>query len=1648
MNHFRKLTEGCRPQRACSKRWWKLSLTGMKQFLLVLLGVCMGFLSARAQPYGNEWIDFNKTYYKFPVREARFFRIPLTTLATYGLQNVPAEQFQLWRDGAEVPVYTSAVTGPLPTAGYIEFYGTPNSGAGETELFSNPAWQTHPERSFFLDTAWYFLTVNPAGPNKRFTQAVNNVNTTTLPPDSFYMETLRPLASSTIINGGMPRVVGTDEIRSSIWDKGESISSNRFDFYTTIQFNLTGLRAFLNGPPLRIQYQVAGANTAERNAILKLNNQPFDSIFVSNYDMTGKTLTGIPVSNLSGDTINFKFNTNNSSIIDNVVVTQFYFTYPRTFYSTVQPPLFINLPANTNGNHIRLKGLPNGTFLPVLYDLKQLKRYTGVIKADSSLFAIEPSSTERTIIIGTQNPSHARTVTAMKEVKFRNFNLPQNQGDYLMITHYFLRMDGDPVETYRAYRNSSIGGGYNAHIYDIDELAEQFSYGVRKNPLAIRRFILFAIDRFALKPKMVFIIGRGNTYPGYFRAGQASREFMNMVPTFGSPASDNLLASRSNLIPYPEIPIGRLSAVNAGEVKVYLDKIISFEALQRKKPALPTDNEWRKRILHLVGGDDAFLADSILWRYMNNFADIIKLPSPGAIVDQFKRANNPSFAGQVKYVEERISAGTGLITYFGHSSSSSIDFNLGSPDMYTNSDGRFPVFLANGCRAGNIFDYTTTRLSARETTISDNFIFAPNKGAIAFISNSDLGSINFQNLLTREWYTAFSTKKFGKTIGEIQQEALKIAWSRTANSNAGNQFVNRCNIEQNILHADPAIVPFTEGLPDFAVEASYLGTNPQKVLTELDSVGVKLHYFNLGTAVNDSVLITLEREMPDGTTKQLYRQKHGKIYNRDSIMLTIGLKGLFEEGPGYIVARIDPANDWQERDKDNNVAVIPFNLQRAHILPVSPANFAILSNPVVVLQGSTTNPLDKPAIYRFEIDTTARFDSPLKESIDTLVKGGIVAWKPGQSLAADRVYYWRVALSGHPFDTETPVFSFVYLPGDKSGFNQSHFYQHTQSELKQVEQASHLDWTFAQKNHNIYVAHGVFPNSGTEETHFSVTVNGEMKMRSACIGRSIIFNLFDSLTFQPIRNTPIGSFGSADSCAPFREYNFEFRYYDYNNRKLIMDFLDQIPKGTFVAARLVADRPYDSLFSKYWKADTAIFGSGKSLYHSLLNQGFYDLDSLNRARTFFFMFRKDDSSVFKPYFKFSEGINDRLHASIYPTTIDSAGSISSPWMGPAQKWETANWKVAPPPGTPGTNPYKLQLWGKRKNNQTMLVREFDSYEELNDLSAINAEEFPFLQYRLFTSGNYGDLPVQLRYWRMYFTPLPDGGWSPQDWFIMPKDTLKPSGDTLKLQMAFKNIAATLLDSTSVQIRLRDGQGNETLLEKFKFRKLGPGDTTILNFNKPLTIPEGDYTLLIAVNEAGNPAEQNYFNNRALIPITVSGGTLPIWLLDFNAQKEGKSVKLHWRAMHNEAIRQWDVEHTASSGNFVNIAKDVKPVETARNTEVFLAHHENPEKGNNFYRLKMQLKNGEIKYSDIRKIVFDLPDLLKVAPNPFSSYFYIYPLKGDETWTLTIFDASGRQVKTEKGSGTQRIDLSGSADGIYWLHWTSGPERRIIKMLKQ
>ena len=153
----------------------------MKKILLTPLIVLL--VATGYSQLNNSWIDYSKTYYRFKLAKDTLTRIPQPVLAAAGLGNVPAENFQLWRNGQQVRIFTSVPTGILGSGDYLEFWGEMNDGKPDRALYRNPDYQLSERHSLETDTVSYFLTVNAAGGNLRYVSALNNTAGNVLPAD-------------------------------------------------------------------------------------------------------------------------------------------------------------------------------------------------------------------------------------------------------------------------------------------------------------------------------------------------------------------------------------------------------------------------------------------------------------------------------------------------------------------------------------------------------------------------------------------------------------------------------------------------------------------------------------------------------------------------------------------------------------------------------------------------------------------------------------------------------------------------------------------------------------------------------------------------------------------------------------------------------------------------------------------------------------------------------------------------------------------------------------------------------------------------------------------------------------------------------------------------------------------------------------------------------------------------------------------------------------------------------------------------------------------------------------------------------------------------------------------------------------------------
>ncbi|MCV9389527.1 C25 family cysteine peptidase [Reichenbachiella ulvae] len=98
-------------------------------------------------------------------------------------------------------------------------------------------------------------------------------------------------------------------------------------------------------------------------------------------------------------------------------------------------------------------------------------------------------------------------------------------------------------------------------------------------------------------------------------------------------------------------------------------------------------------------------------------------------------SKNNNSAVELINISEEINDGVMTVTFFGHSSGSISDIEIGlvsDPSFGYSNKGKYPTFMVNGCKSGDFF-------SENDESFGVDWILTPDLGAISFMAHSDLG---------------------------------------------------------------------------------------------------------------------------------------------------------------------------------------------------------------------------------------------------------------------------------------------------------------------------------------------------------------------------------------------------------------------------------------------------------------------------------------------------------------------------------------------------------------------------------------------------------------------------------------------------------------------------------------------------------------------------------------------------------------------------------------------------------------------------------------------------------------------------------------------------------------------------------------------
>ncbi len=1426
--------------------------------LLVICFLLFVFISARSQPFGNEWINYSQQYYKIKIAKNGIFRIDSATLALAGipLGSINPQNFQIFNNGIQQRIYVQGESdGVFNSGDFIEFYGEKNDGKLDSLLYKNTVYLPNPYYSLINDTAVYFLTWNSSVSNSRMQVENDTAFSTSTPDNYFFKEEIHDFHGNYYV-GETDAVGGTDSryMRSEGWFDGNVMDLGQVNTYnsglvnTSRQYNVPG------APNAIIKTVVLGASKDDH--ILGLYGYDhhlkieYGSHLLADTTFKGyesnRFIVSVPIGNLGSTTTDFKYSSMPDAIFSSnrTAVSYIYVKYAHTFDLEGRIDFILYVPQNTvnlNGKaYLNITNFSTSGTVHV-YDLSNGKRID--VLTGTSIKAFVPNSgAEKKCYI--TSDGYINNVTWLQPVTpsatFTDYSVMATDSAYLIITHKALMTS---AQDYRAYRSSINGGMHNVVLADIDELYDQFAYGIVKSPLSIRNFCNYVLHTYPSKPNNLLLLGK-SIHMLDCRQDPASYDAC-LVPSFGNPSSDNLLTmGLDGTIISTAIPTGRLSAKTDADVEMYLNKIKAYEQITG-------DEEWMKYVLHFGGGTSP--SEQLAFKsYLNNYKDTIRNVAFGGTVikEFFKNSSAPIEINSSDTLRDLINNGVAMMTFFGHASGTGFDQSIDDWSTYSPQLGRYPFLLANSCYAG---DFHSNDLSS-----SESYTFLNYNGVIGYLASVGLGIPYALNYFSTEFYSEIARKNYNRSVGSSIQKTL-AAIQPTA---LGDTLTRETCYEMN-LQGDPALVLHTHAKPDYKITNSDVYFDQTSAP---DSFTVYVIRTNIGKAVNVPIFTELLRILPNGDSAR-YVFRNRAPYYKDTISFTIPVDFVHGIGLNKIKITLDRNLEVDELDETNNsTTLVDLLINGGTIVPVYPYQFAIIPKDTVTLKASTANPLAAAKNYRFQVDTTDTFTSPLKDTVINSI-GGVVQWHPHNFTFTDStVYYWRVSpdsispLAGYSWRES----SFQYIP-NKRGWEQAHFFQFKNDGYQYVTFNRPLrKFDFVNNVKSIYCKNGIAPHIPDFDLVYKI--NGDVKYVSSWIySGGFVYAVIDPVSGEPMQNYAVGgghgSYGSVTGYVPPAHENaFEFRDSRADEAKAINFINTAVPNGWYVLA-------YSQQYTRFGSFSPAFI----NMFQSQL--GASNLNNIHDSVPYILWGRKNMGPATE---LIGGSVDSVIELNATLTTNWNDGFIASPVIGPATSWDSLSWRQHSVDGLAAGDSIVVELIGiDTAGHETHLVNFNTSQLNIPNLgSYVAVSQYPNIRLVAHMSDNTFHTPPQLDRWQVIYTPVPEAAINPVAGYSLPADTVQ-QGDNIKIRLPVQNIGDIPFtqDSLLMTYWIEDANRvNHYLPQKLKKKPFNPSEVLIDTISVNTTSYQGNNALWVEVNPVGKPhsqTEQYHFNNIVRIPFTVS-----------------------------------------------------------------------------------------------------------------------------------------------------------------------------------
>ena len=932
--------------------------------------------------YGHEWLADVTEAVKVLAETEAVYRVTYADLQAQGWSNVRGAELGVVAVGEDVSAYLTTEAA-WTDDDYLEFVATPRDFVDyEAEMFgTTPDGLLDPYRLAVTDRLPYFV-VRRAQPGPRLVEVAATPPAGSAPLTTLYAEAIVPPTNAAF------HKVETDRFgsRYSSFRMGEG-------FANVTARNNHLLRSTL---PQKIR---EGDTWIEHRSITNKNDGldrirhliVEDSVRVR--DTVGSNVFRIDTLQLgnfqlSGPRLDFRVAGQNGRG-DRYALGLTVFHYEAQIDAAPGVQLLRHTGAQAVDAAIAITGLTAGERYRV-YDASS-GRYT----------AFTAGGTDEEAYLGTL-PAYTRVHVSSDGAAVRAAltpvqlaPLPTGPLDYLVVASERMAQWSTTPSDYAAFRSSALGGNHRAFVWDVEGLYDRFGYGFPRDARAVRNAVQYLN---ATQPlRHVLILGKGREFTRVrteaLRADALNASFF--VPTYGLPGSDNLLAVNA-LTDRPTVAIGRLPVEDEAELATVLGKAQRVEQARNNSQTVE-EKAWMKRVIHLGGGTNSAEQTSIKSNLEAMERRLRQTEFAPTFFSLYKDSDSPIQQVENSALFDFINDGASFLTFFGHSSPGSFDFNVDDPDDYDNRD-RLPVMISLGCLAGN--------MHAPGKSAGERFVVTTDKVAVGFAATTGLGFVTQLQGYASTFYGAFGDIDAGLSVGESLLASNRFAASSTSP-------VYQQLAEQYTYHGDPAVRLYKFDGPDYVFGRESFALATPDLAFGVDSVSASVVLYNLGAAVADTVTVLVER-----SSTSRARTTVDSITLAGPFGATTPISTTFDswliDGVGLNQLYFTVTSTRQQELprpaalQNNTLGPLEFFIRSDEVDLLWPPRLAEVPSDSAVAYVSTRAPFGDDVSLRLELSPTPRFEPTTTRSVTSSGRS-LIDFDLRSEVAPGQTYFWRVA---------------------------------------------------------------------------------------------------------------------------------------------------------------------------------------------------------------------------------------------------------------------------------------------------------------------------------------------------------------------------------------------------------------------------------------------------------------------------------------------------------------------------------------------------------------------------------------------------------------------------------------------------------------